>query len=114
MDIEVQTQSKPEVHAVQDASAVPQQKQEALPLPLKSLPSAKRMKQPAASFRNGLLMTPAMMKKCGQKSSNSSKRTGSHRESASVIKPIALDSGPLVPSPIRAVILILLPGSTGC
>ena len=29
MDIEVQTQSKPEVHAVQDASAVPQQKQEA-------------------------------------------------------------------------------------
>ena len=29
MGIEVQTQSKPEVYAVQDASAVPQQKQEA-------------------------------------------------------------------------------------
>jgi thioredoxin-like negative regulator of GroEL len=29
MDIEVQTQSKPEVDAVQDASAVPQRKQEA-------------------------------------------------------------------------------------
>ena len=29
MGIEAQTQSKPEVHAVQDASAVPQRKQEA-------------------------------------------------------------------------------------
>jgi len=45
MDIEVQTQSKPEVHAVQDASAVPQRKQEA---PTAAEVAAQRHKNEAA------------------------------------------------------------------
>jgi thioredoxin-like negative regulator of GroEL len=45
MDIEVQTQSKPEVDAVQDASAVPQRKQEA---PAAAEVAAQRQKNEAA------------------------------------------------------------------
>jgi thioredoxin-like negative regulator of GroEL len=45
MDIEVQTQSKPEVDAVQDASAVPQRKQEA---PTAAEVAAQRQKNEAA------------------------------------------------------------------
>ena len=45
MDIEIQTQSKPEGHAVQDASAVPQRKQEA---PTAAEVAAQRQKNEAA------------------------------------------------------------------
>jgi thioredoxin-like negative regulator of GroEL len=45
MDSEGQTQSKPEVHAVQDASAVPQRKQEA---PTAADVAAQRHKNEAA------------------------------------------------------------------
>ena len=45
MGIEVQTQSKPEVHAVQDSSAVPQRKQEA---PTAAEVAAQRHKNEAA------------------------------------------------------------------
>jgi len=45
MGIEVQTQSKPEGHAVQDASAVPQRKQEA---PTAAEVAAQRHKNEAA------------------------------------------------------------------
>jgi len=45
MGIEVQTQSKPEGHAVQDASAVPQRKQEA---PTAAEVAAQRYKNEAA------------------------------------------------------------------
>ena len=45
MGIEVQTQSKPEGHAVQDASAVPQRKQEA---PTAAEVAAQRQKNEAA------------------------------------------------------------------
>jgi thioredoxin-like negative regulator of GroEL len=45
MDIEVQTQSKPEAHTVQDTSAVPQRKQEA---PTAAEVAAQRHKNEAA------------------------------------------------------------------
>jgi len=45
MGIEVQTQSKPEAHAAQDASAVPRQKQEA---PTAAEVAAQRQKNEAA------------------------------------------------------------------
>jgi len=45
MGIEIQTQSKPEGHAVQDASAVPQRKQEA---PTAAEVAAQRYKNEAA------------------------------------------------------------------